>query len=161
LTALPSKECEGANILNGKGERALDIAIIADDNKKELMAQFCIAYCGILARHTLCATSVTGKYISDATGLEIDQMMAGYEGGVEQIAARIAYNEIDLLFYFKSREPQAEYASDQDVLRLCDIHNIPVATNIATAEALVMALDRGDLDWRKLINPHSEYNRKD
>ncbi|MBQ9736729.1 MAG: methylglyoxal synthase [Clostridia bacterium] len=139
----------------------MDIAIIADDNKKELMAQFCIAYCGILARHTLCATSVTGKYISDATGLEIDQMMAGYEGGVEQIAARIAYNEIDLLFYFKSREPQAEYASDQDVLRLCDIHNIPVATNIATAEALVMALDRGDLDWRKLINPHSEYNRKD
>ena len=137
------------------------IALIADDNKKELMAQFCIAYCGILARHTLCATSVTGKYISDATGLEIDQMMAGYEGGVEQIAARIAYNEIDLLFYFKSREPQAEYASDQDVLRLCDIHNIPVATNIATAEALVMALDRGDLDWRKLINPHSEYNRKD
>lgn len=139
----------------------MDIAIIADDNKKELMAQFCIAYCGILARHTLCATSVTGKYISDATGLEIDQMMAGYEGGVEQIAARIAYNEIDLLFYFKSREPQEEYASDQDVLRLCDIHNIPVATNIATAEALVMALDRGDLDWRKLINPHSEYNRKD
>ena len=139
----------------------MDIAIIADDNKKELMAQFCIAYCGILARHTLCATSVTGKYISDATGLQIDQMMAGYEGGVEQIAARIAYNEIDLLFYFKSREPQAEYASDQDVLRLCDIHNIPVATNIATAEALVMALDRGDLDWRKLINPHSEYNRKD
>ena len=138
----------------------MDIAIIADDNKKELMAQFCIAYCGILARHTLCATSVTGKYISEATGLEIDQMMAGYEGGVEQIAARIAYNEIDLLFYFKSREPQVEYASDQDVLRLCDIYNIPVATNIATAEALVMALDRGDLDWRKIINPHSEYNRK-
>lgn len=139
----------------------MDIAIIADDNKKELMTQFCIAYCGILARHHLCATSVTGKYIADATGLEIEQMMAGIDGGTEQIAARIAYNEVDLLFYFKSTEPSFERDVDQDILRLCDIYNIPVATNIATAEALVMALDRGDLDWRKLINPHSEYNRKD
>ena len=140
----------------------MDIAIIADDNKKELMTQFCIAYCGILARHNLSATSVTGKYIADATGLEIEQMMAGVDGGTEQIAARIAYNEIDLLFYFKSTEPKyTDDGVEQDILRLCDIYNIPVATNIATAEALVMALDRGDLDWRKLINPHSEYNRKD
>lgn len=140
----------------------MDIAIIADDNKKELMTQFCIAYCGILARHRLSATSVTGKYIAEATGLEIEQMLAGVDGGTEQIAARIAYNEIDLLFYFKSTEKRPEEMGvDQDVLRLCDIYNIPVATNIATAEALVMALDRGDLDWRKLINPHSEYNRKD
>ena len=140
----------------------MDIAIIADDNKKELMTQFCIAYCGILARHRISATSVTGKYIAEATGLEIEQMLAGVDGGTEQIAARIAYNEIDLLFYFKSTEKRPEdMGVDQDILRLCDIYNIPIATNIATAEALVMALDRGDLDWRKLINPHSEYNRKD
>lgn len=140
----------------------MDIAIIADDNKKELMTQFCIAYCGILARNHVCATSVTGKYIADATGLEIEQMMAGVDGGTEQIAARIAYNEIDLLFYFKSTEPKLNDSGvGQDILRLCDIYNIPVATNIATAEALVMALDRGDLDWRKLVNPHSEYNRKE
>ena len=140
----------------------MDIAIVADDTKKELMTQFCIAYCGILARHNLSATSVTGKYITEATGLEIEQMMAGIDGGTEQIAARIAYNEIDLLFYFKSTEPKYDGGSvEQDVLRLCDIYNIPVATNIATAEALVMALDRGDLDWRKFINPRSEYNRKD
>ena len=140
----------------------MDIAIIADDNKKELMTQFCIAYCGILARHRLSATSVTGKYIAEATGLEIEQMLAGMDGGTEQIAARIAYNEIDLLFYFRSTEKRPEDTGvEQDILRLCDIYNIPVATNIATAEALVMALDRGDLDWRKLINPHSEYNRKD
>lgn len=140
----------------------MDIAIIADDTKKELMTQFCIAYCGILARHNLSATSVTGKYIADATGLEIEQMMAGIDGGTEQIAARIAYNEIDLLFYFKSTEPRYDDGGVvEDILRLCDIYNIPVATNIATAEALVMALDRGDLDWRKLINPHSEYNRKE
>lgn len=140
----------------------MDIAIIADDTKKELMTQFCIAYCGILARHNLSATSVTGKYIADATGLEIEQMMSGIDGGTEQIAARIAYNEIDLLFYFKSTEPRYDDSGvEQDILRLCDIYNIPVATNIATAEALVMALDRGDLDWRKFINPHSEYNRKE
>ncbi len=140
----------------------MDIAIIADDNKKELMTQFCIAYCGILARHNVCATSVTGKYITEATGLEIEQMMAGIDGGTEQIAARIAYNEIDLLFYFKSTEPKSDDSVvEHDILRLCDIYNIPVATNIATAEALVMALDRGDLDWRKFINPHSEYNRKE
>ena len=140
----------------------MDIAIIADDNKKELMTQFCIAYCGILARHNLSATSVTGKYITDATGLEIEQMMSGVDGGTEQIAARIAYNEVDLLFYFKSTEPRYDDGGvEQDILRLCDIYNIPVATNIATAEALVMALDRGDLDWRKLLNPRSEYNRKD
>ena len=140
----------------------MDIAIIADDNKKELMTQFCIAYCGILARHNLSATSVTGKYITDATGLEIEQMMSGIDGGTEQIAARIAYNEIDLLFYFKSTDPRYDDSGvEQDILRLCDIYNIPVATNIATAEALVMALDRGDLDWRMLINPRSEYNRKE
>ena len=140
----------------------MEVAIIANDIKKELMTQFCIAYCGVLSKHNLCATSITAKYISEATGLEIEQMMAGIDGGTEQIAARIAYNEIDLLFYFKSTEPKYDESSaEQDVLRLCDIYNIPVATNIATAEALVMALDRGDLDWRKLINPHSEYNRKD
>ena len=141
----------------------MDIAIIADDTKKELMTQFCIAYCGILARHHLCATSVTGKYISDATGLEIEQLMSGLDGGSEQIAARIAYNEIDLFFYFKSTEPSlmGESSSDSDLLRLCDIYNVPVATNIATAEALVMALDKGYLDWRDLVNPRSKYTRKD
>ena len=141
----------------------MDIAIIADDTKKELMTQFCIAYCGILSRHHLCATSVTGKYISNATGLEIEQLMSGFEGGSEQIAARIAYNEIDLFFYFKSTEPHLTGggSSDSDLLRLCDIYNVPVATNIATAEALVMALDKGYLDWRDLVNPRSKYNRKD
>lgn len=140
----------------------MDIAIIADDTKKELMTQFCIAYCGILSRHHLCATSVTGKFISDATGLDIELMMSGAEGGREQVAARIAYNEIDLLFYFKSTEPNQGGFDDDgyDLIRLCDIYSVPVATNIATAEALVMALDRGDLDWRELVNPRSHYNRK-
>ena len=139
----------------------MDIAIIADDTKKELMTQFCIAYCGILSRHHLCATAVTGKYISEATGLEIELLMSGL-GGSEQIEAKIAYNEVDLFFYFRDTEPRDTFSETEfNLLRMCDIHNVPVATNIATAEALVMALDKGYLDWRKLVNPRSEFNRKD
>lgn len=136
------------------------IAIIADNNKKELMAQFCIAYCGILSRHTLCATHTTGSYISDATGLEIDTYLPGVSG-TEQISSLISYNEIDVLFYFRSTDPAKDESDvEMNILRLCDVYNIPLATNIATAEVLVMALDKGSLDWRELINPRSEYNRK-
>ena len=138
----------------------MEIAIIAHDLKKELMAQFCIAYCGILNKHNLCATAITAKYISEATGLEIARLMSGEQGGEEQVASRIAYNEIDLLIYFKDTRPSAQIKPvEHEILRLCDLYNIPVATNIATAEVLVTALDRGDLDWREIVNPHSEYNK--
>ncbi len=138
----------------------MDIAIIAEDNKKELMAQFCIAYCGILCRHHICATHITGKYISDATGLEIETFLAGRDG-TEQIASRVSCNEIDLVFYFRSTDPsKAVSEAEENLLRLCDVYNIPLATNIATAEALVTALDNGMLQWREFINPHSEYNMK-
>lgn len=138
----------------------MDIAIIADDNKKELMAQFCIAYCGILCRHRLCATSTTGKYIADATGLAIETLLPG-QSGTEQVSSRVAYDEVDLVFNFRSTDPE-KVISDAEInlMRLCDLHNIPVATNIATAEVLVMALDKGSLDWRELVNPHSDYHRK-
>ena len=139
----------------------MDIAIIADNNKKELMAQFCIAYCGILNRHHLCATHVTGQYISEATGLDIETFLAGSTGGIEQISSKISYNEIDLVFFFRSTDPAKEVSeAEENLLRLCDVYNVPLATNIATAEALVMALDKGQLDWREFINPRSEYNMK-
>ena len=135
------------------------IAIIADDNKKELMAQFCIAYRGILEHHNLCATYITAKYISDATGLEIESLLAGSSGGTDQIASRVSYNEIDLVFYFRSTDPAATlYDGETNLLRLCDVYNVPLATNIATAEALVISLQNGLLGWRDLVNPHSEYN---
>ena len=121
----------------------MNIALIAHDKKKELMVQFCIAYCGILSKHNLCATATTGKIVSDTTGLKITRFMSGSRGGEEQIASRIAYDEIDILLYF-SRDNEG-----QVLLRLCDMHNIPVATNIATAEILIRALDRGDLEWRE------------
>ena len=132
----------------------MNIALTAHDAKKELMVQFCIAYCGILSRHTLCATGTTGKLVEDATGLRIHRFLSGEQGGDQQIAARIACNEIDLLLFF--RDPIRAKPSEPDeagLLRLCDVHNIPVATNIATAEALIHALERGDLDWRNIVNP--------
>ena len=139
----------------------MDIAIIADDNKKELMAQFCIAYCGILSRHHLCATHITGKYISEATGLEIETFLAGSSGGTEQIASKVSFNEIDVVFYFRSTDPAKEvHEGEANLLRICDVHNIPLATNIATAEALVVALDNGSLNWREFVNPRSDYNLK-
>ena len=138
----------------------MEIAIIAHDVKKELMAQFCIAYCGILNKHNICATAVTGKYISEATGLDIHRLMSGEQGGEEQIASRVAYNEIDILLYFRDTRPDAKFnPAEYELLRMCDVYNIPVATNIATAEVIITALERGDLDWREIVNPHSEYNR--
>lgn len=129
----------------------MEIAIIANDKKKELITEFCIAYCGILAKHNICATAITGKYISEATGLKVQRMLAGAHGGSEQIAARIAYNEIDLLIFLRDPSSESEYLDNTlQLIRLCDSHNIPVATNIATAEALILALGRGDLDWREL-----------
>ena len=139
----------------------LEIAIIAHDLKKELMTQLCIAYCGILSKHKLCATGITAKYISDATGLEIERLLSGSQGGEQQIASRVAYNEIDILLYFQDTRPNAEPDEvERELLRLCNLYNVPVATNIATAEVLITALDRGDLDWREIWNPKSEYNRK-
>ena len=119
----------------------MNIAMIAHDAKKELMVQFCIAYCGVLSRHTLCATGTTGKMVSEATGLELQRFMSGAQGGDQQLAARISCNEIDLLLFF--RDPLTAKPSepnDINLLRLCDMYNIPVATNIATAEILIHGL---------------------
>ncbi len=139
----------------------MEIAIIAADTKKELITQFCIAYCGILSKHNLCATSITAKYISEATGLKIERMLTGEQGGEQQIATRIAYNEIDILLCFRDTRADKPYIEEeQELLLACDRYNIPVATNIATAEVLITALERGDLDWRNFLNPTSEYNRK-
>jgi methylglyoxal synthase len=132
----------------------MEIALIAHDTKNELMTQFCIAYCGILSHHKICATGATGKLVSDATGLDVTRFLGGAQGGDQQISARIACNEIDLLLFF--RDPisvKPHEPNEANLLRLCDVHNIPVATNIATAEALIHALDRGDLDWRDIVNP--------
>lgn len=131
----------------------MTIAIIAHDAKKELMVQFCSAYCGILSKHSLIGTSTTAKQVSQATGLPIKKYLSG-RGGAEQILALLSCNEVDVLLFFRDPiHPKNSDIHDMDLLRLCDVHNVPVATNIATAEALILALERGDLDWREIGNP--------
>ena len=138
----------------------MTIALIAHDTKKELMTQFCIAYCGILSKHNLVATGTTGKTVAEATGLNITSFLSGSQGGSQQIASRIGCDEIDMLLMFRDPlTPKSHEPDEQALLRLCDVHNIPVATNIATAEVLIHGLDRGDLDWREIYNPRSAYNR--
>ena len=130
----------------------MTIALIAHDAKKELMVQFCIAYCGILSRYNLVATGGTGKIVTDATGLEITSFLSGSQGGSQQIASRIGCDEIDLLLLFRDPlNPKPTEPDERSLLRLCDVHNIPVATNIATAEMLIHGLERGDLDWRDIV----------
>ena len=130
----------------------MKIAIIANNEKKELMVQLCIAYCGILSKHEICSTAATGNVIHEATGLSVERMLTGGSGGIEQVASRISCDEVDLLLYFKSNSADdAEAENAAAVLRLCDMYNIPFATNLATAEAILLALDRGDLDWRMNI----------
>ncbi|MBQ3094677.1 MAG: methylglyoxal synthase [Clostridia bacterium] len=135
----------------------MNIAIIAHDAKKELMVQFCIAYCGILSRHNICATGTTGKMVSEATGLPVLRYLSGAQGGAQQITARIQCDEIDLLLFFRDPLTVKEHEpNENDILRLCDMRNIPVATNIATAEVLIHGLERGDLDWRNIVNPQAK-----
>lgn len=132
----------------------MNIALIAHDDKKELMVQFCIAYCGILSRHSLCATGTTGRLVAEATGLEIQRFLSGSQGGDQQIAARIGCDEIDMVLFFRNpSSPKPHEPNEMNILRLCDVHNVPIATNIATGEMLIHGLERGDLDWRNIANP--------
>ena len=133
----------------------MNIALMAQDGKKELMVQLCIAYCGIFAGHTLIATKTTGKLIAEATGLNINLCLAGGQGGVQQIGARIAYNEIDLVLYLCDPDAAAGHSSVSEIALLCDRHTIPFASNVATAEVLIQGLQRGDLDWRNIVNPRN------
>lgn len=131
----------------------MTIALIAHDSKKELMVQFCTAYCRILSKHRLIATGTTGKMIAEATGLQVQRFLSGKQGGDQQIAARIACNEVDLLLFFRNPiDAKPGEPNEMNLLRLCDVHNIPVATNIATAEVLIHGLERGDLAWRDIVS---------
>ena len=118
------------------------------------MVQFCTAYKSVLVKHNLFATATTGRLIADNTGLPITLLLSHKQGGHQQINARIAYNEIDLVLFF--RDPLTAQPHEPDVnalFRLCDVHNIPLATNVATAEVLIQGLERGDFGWRDIVNP--------
>jgi methylglyoxal synthase len=133
----------------------MNIALMAHDNKKELMIQFCIAYCGILSKHNICATGTTGRVVAEASGMNIKCFMNKAHGGVQQIGARIAYDEIDMVLYLAYPKDEEDDANVSYIRRLCDEHSVPIATNIATAEMLIQGLARGDLDWREIAFPRS------
>ena len=129
----------------------MNITLMAHDKKKELMVQFCTAYKSILMRHNLYATATTG--------LPITLFLAHSQGGHQQVDARISYNEIDLVLMFadpNNIDPWEDQAL-MHTIHLCDTHNIPIATNLATAEMLILGLQRGDLDWREMIRPKRSF----
>ena len=130
----------------------MKVALVAHDSKKVLMENLCIAYRHILIKHELFATGTTGQIIEDNVNLPIHKYLAGRLGGQHQLGAQIADNDVDLVIFL--RDPFVDASIEPDInsaLRLCDIHNIPLASNLATAEALLYALDRGDLDWRNIL----------
>ncbi len=129
----------------------MNIGLIAHESKKKLMQNFCIAYRGILGKNTLYATGTTGRLIEEVTNLNVHKYLSGHLGGVQQMSADIESNLIDLVIFLS--DPMSLNSRDMaisNILMRCDIHNIPIATNLATAEILVLALDRGDLDWREM-----------
>ena len=129
----------------------MNIGLIAHDAKKKLMQNFCIAYRGILSKHSLYATETTGALIESVTNLNIHKFLPGHLGGIQQLSSQIESNQIDLfIFIIDPLTPRSHEPSVSDIVKMCDMYNIPAATNIATAEALILALDRGDLDWREM-----------
>ena len=129
----------------------MNIGLVAHDSKKKLMQNFCIAYQGVLAKHNLFATGTTGRLVEEATNLSIHKYLSGHLGGTQQLGAQIEHNEIDLVIFL--RDPHTKKSTEPDVhpiVKLCDEHNIPLATNLATAELLILSLDRGDLEWREM-----------
>ncbi|ECB9717112.1 methylglyoxal synthase [Listeria monocytogenes] len=129
----------------------MHIALIAHDEKKDLMVGFATAYKHLLEPHQLYATGTTGIRIIEATGLTVHRFKSGPLGGDQQIGARISENKMDLVIFL--RDPLTAQPHEPDVtalIRLCDVYEIPLATNIGTAEILIRGLGTGFLDWRDL-----------
>ena len=137
----------------------MNIAFLAHDKKKELMVQFCTAYKSVLIKHNLFATATTGRLIADNTGLPLTLLLSHKQGGHQQINARIAYNEIDLVLLFTDPNSHDSWDDAQmvETIRHCDKHNVPIATNLGSAEMFIMGLQRGDLDWREMLRTKPRY----
>lgn len=129
----------------------MNIGLIAHDSKKKLMQNFCIAYRNILSKNNLYATGTTGRLVEEVTNLSVHKYLAGHLGGDQQLGAQIEHNQMDLVIFL--RDPLTPKTHEPDVniiVKLCDMHNIPLATNLASAELLIKSLDRGDLEWREM-----------
>lgn len=129
----------------------MNIGLIAHDSKKKLMQNFCIAYKGILNKNQLFATGTTGRLIEEATNLTVNKYLAGHLGGDQQLCAQIEQNQLDLVIFLREEiNPRAHEPDPSRICMLCDMYNIPLATNLATAELLIKSLERGDMEWREI-----------
>ena len=129
----------------------MNIGLIAHDSKKVLMQNLCIAYRGIFSKHTLYATNTTGRLVEEVTGLNINKYLAGNLGGVQQLAAQIEQNQMDMVIFLRDAlKPKSHEPDIKNIVRLCDTYNVPLATNLATAELMIKSLDRGELEWREM-----------
>ena len=129
----------------------MNVGLMAHDAKKKLMQNFCIAYRGILCKHELFAPGTTGRLVEEVANLSVHKYLAGHLGGEQQLAAQIEHNQLDLMIFLRDPiMPKSHEPDVNDIVRLCDMHNIPMATNLATAELMVKALERGDLEWREM-----------
>ncbi len=129
----------------------ITIALHADNEKKTLLENFCIAYKYILEKYRLIATQATAQHIRLAAGLIVSELLAGGLGGDKQLETAIMNDEIDVLLSFERVDLDTVHESSDHntLLRLCDFYNIPYATNIPTAECIISSLERHDLDWRE------------
>ena len=131
----------------------MKIALIAHDRKKSMMVKLATAYKTILEKHELFATGTTGQRITEATGLPIHRFKSGPLGGDQQIGAMISEDQLDLVIFL--RDPLAAQPHEPDVtalIRLSDVYEIPLATNIGTAEVLLRGLEAGSLDFRRIAH---------
>ena len=103
----------------------MNIALMCHNRKQELMVQFCTAYCGVLSKHTVCATNATGRMVAEATGLPVNLFLSHEHGGIEQIGQRIIYNEIDMVLFFNYPKDTDMDDSVMYISRLCDEHSVP------------------------------------
>ena len=128
----------------------MNIGIIAHDAKKSLIQSFCVAYRGVLSKHEIYSTGTTGRMVEEVTNLTVHKFLAGQTGGEQQLGSMIENNQLDMVIFL--RDPLGNTSHEIDIYNifmLCDVHNIPLATNLSTAELLIKALEKGDLDWRE------------
>ena len=129
----------------------MKVGLISHDSKKKLMQKFCIAYRGILTRHELYATGTTGTLVQEVTNLKVHKFLPGETGGVRQLASQIEQGNLDMIIFLRDPNPGMDERSElNSILSLCDMYNIPIGTNLATAELLIHALERGELEWRNI-----------
>ena len=127
----------------------MNIGLIAHDAKKKLMQNFCIAYRGILSKHKLYATGTTGRLVEEVTNLTIHRYLAEHLGGTQQLGAQVESNDMDLVIFLRDPlNPKSHEPDVNNIVKLCDTHNIPLATNLATAELLIKAMENGDFEFR-------------